>query len=699
MVSQLSSKIEKDNLAFFRLFTAFAFSSVASSMRVTFSTIGREPMPVNVYCLNLARSGEGKGFAKSLLFNVYLKGFRKAYMDKIAPAIAENHMVKAASNRSAYSGLPEKEEFITLESEYKACGESVFVFSDTTEAAIKQYRTKLVIGNTGAINYVVDEIGSSLSQHMDIMKVFLELYDKGEIEDKLLKNTDKQVRAKQVFGMVPTNLMLFGTPSKLFDGGKNEDLLYSFINTGLARRAFYNVSNKNSTYKEVDAEVIYKRRKNVSEDISTKKIKRHFTMLAKKRKHGTHYNITKKPTLLLIKYSEYCKKIASTLPNHKEDEKACLNHAENRVAKLASIYAFIDNSRTVKTIHIKNAIKMDYDSTQVFINNIMKRDKPYIRLAKYLAHIDKAVTVTDLDKELPYFPTSKQQRQEMLHNATIWGYNNQIAISTYVKDGVEFIRGKALEKTDLNKLIIALNDGSSKSANFENHYMSFKNLARFTMNPAFNFINHHTKNGKRRDDALIKGFNFVVLDVDNITNMETVKALFSDYHYILYTTKRFKKKKHRFRLILPISHKLYLNKKQYSNFMKNLYDWLPFEVDKAAKDRPRKWLTNKGKLTYNKGDRLFNITELLNTDSKKKNREYVQYTTDNARLENWFLRKMHPGNRNNMLARYAFLLADQKLKYRDIVEKVYALNNRLQSKLPKTRIDSTILVSLKERMR
>ena len=69
--------------------------------------------------------------------------------------------------------------------------------------------------------------------------MYLELYDQGSIKQKLIKNTNENKRNEDIDGKTPTNALLFGTPVKLLDGGQTEDQLYSFLETGYARRCLF----------------------------------------------------------------------------------------------------------------------------------------------------------------------------------------------------------------------------------------------------------------------------------------------------------------------------------------------------------------------------------------------------------------------------------------------------------------------------
>ena len=92
-----------------------------------------------------------------------------------------------------------------------------------------------------------------------LLNTFLELYDQGLLKPKLTKNTNDSIRDEDIIGKTPANLMMFGTPAKLFDGSATEDNFYSLLDTGYARRCIFGVgvNNRNKAYYTQDAQTIY----------------------------------------------------------------------------------------------------------------------------------------------------------------------------------------------------------------------------------------------------------------------------------------------------------------------------------------------------------------------------------------------------------------------------------------------------------
>ena len=112
-------------------------------------------------------------------------------------------------------------------------GTLAFSFDSGTAPAVKQMRLKLLMSNAGSMNLELDEVGSNLTSNVEMLNTFLELYDVGKVKQKLTKNTSDNKRGEEFIGKTPTNLMLFGTPTKLLDGSKTEEELRLLINKGI----------------------------------------------------------------------------------------------------------------------------------------------------------------------------------------------------------------------------------------------------------------------------------------------------------------------------------------------------------------------------------------------------------------------------------------------------------------------------------
>ena len=169
--------------------------------------------------------------------------------------------------------------------------------------------------------------------------------------------------------------------------------------------------------------------------------------------------------------------------------------------------------------------------------------------------------------------------------------------------------------------------------------------------------------------------------------------LLEDYTFLISTTKRHTEETNRFRLILPLSHRIKLSTYDYSRFMKNVFDWLPFPVDEAAKDISRKWASHPGHHEYNQGSIL--DATLFIPETKKSDEMRAKITaTGVGNIERWFINHTTTGNRANHLYRYGMVLVDAGMALGDIVDKLESFNSKLETPLPEEQFRNSTVKSI-----
>lgn len=690
LVDILSKKMQSKEKSFFRILVAYYLTKVASMMRVDIKTHDRGVIPINLYAINLAPSGFGKGYSTNIIEEDVIEKFREKFTQETFVASAELNLEKLAIKRAAMEGTEPSIELIAVKGEFKRLGELAFSFDSGTTAAVKQMRHKLLMANAGSVNMEIDEIGSNLVGNIDVLKVFFELFDVGKVKQKLTKNTAENIRSAEIHGNTPTNMMLFGTPAKLLDGGKVEEETISMLETGMARRCFFGVINKVDKKKNLTPEQIYDMSIDSTSTAFLLDLSKRLEKLADAVNFGITLEMTKDVSLLLIEYRLACEAKAAELSTHDHIRKAEVSHRYFKALKLAGTYAFIDGSPDIREDHVYSAIKLAEESGVGF-DKLMKRDKNYVKLAKYIAEAGKEITHVDIMEDLVFYKGSETQKREMMTAAIAWGYRNNIVIKRIFTDGIEFLKGESLDETSLKKILVC--HSTDIATGYTNREVPFNSLHKLTQKQNFHWVAHHVVDGHRREDNIIQGFNLVVLDVDDGSSLDTVKLLMKDYKYLVYTTKSHTSKKNRFRIILPMSHTLKLTKPDYAEFMKNIFEWLPFEVDTGTIDRCRKWLSHNGAYSYNDGKLL---NSLLFIPKTAKNDERKQFIADHhslTNMERWFCDKTGVGNRSNQLIKYALMLVDSGMDLTSVQNYVLALNNKLKDRMDESEILSTILVS------
>lgn len=691
LVNVLRERTQRDDSLFFRVLVGYYFCLAASQMRCNIDTPDRGEIPVNMYTLNLAPSGYGKTMATNLLEEQVLHQFRYRFLEETFPILAETNLPKLAVKRASRKGTDPDEELVRVTKEFDNLGSLLFSFDSGTSPAVKQMRHKLLMGNAGSMNLIMDEVGANLSSNMEVFDTFIELFDKGLVKQKLIKSSSDNARNEEIIGKTPANLLMFGVPNRLLDGAKTEEELMKMLDMGYARRCFFGYVRNSHRKADRTAEQIYLDRTNRSSDTLLEELADRLENLADIINANKKLVISKDTCILLNEYQLHCESRASRLPEHQEIQKRELSERNFKVLKLAGAYAFIDDSPEVTEVHIHNAIKLAEDSGEAFIQ-LLSRDKPWVKLAKYIAAVGQDVTQADLAEDLPFYKGGSGYKSELMTLATAYGYKNNIIIKKSFSDGIEFLRGETLKDSDLSKMVISYS--SDITTDYRNEFAPFDQLHKLTQTDGLHWVAHHLNGGYRNEENCIPGFNLVVIDVDGGVNLSTAKLLLKGYKFLLYTTKRHTDDENRFRILLPINYELQMDAKDYKEFMANIYEWLPFEVDTTTNQRSRKWLSHNGHFEYNEGEVLDALPFIPKTSKNEVRKQLMNSQQSMDNLERWVINNIGDGNRNNMLLRYAMILLDGGFDFEGIRTRVMSLNDKIADKLDEVEIMSSIMTTV-----
>ena len=693
----LTSKTQNDDRRFFRTEVAYFLCKMAACMRATVVAKNMGEIPVNLYAVLLGPSGSGKGRSIGAMEDDFLFSFRKRYMDNTFPQVVEAAMWKAANDRAVYNSSDPQDEFNKLEKSFRAKGPFPFTFDSGSIPAIKQLREKLLIGTIGAINYQVDEIGMNLTAAVEPLTVMLELFDQGKTKLKLTKQSTENERSEDLDGKTPANMLLFGTPSKLLDGGETEDKFCGLLETGYARRCIF-ASNEQTRIDHggLTPAQIYQKQIQPSNNAAILKWSTQFHKLADPQMVGWKIKVDDAVAIELLTYKLDCEERADQMAQFDEIARAEMSHRYFKALKIAGALAFVDESSDLELHHLKSAILLVEESGEAF-SRIITRDKNYVRLAKYIADVNTEVTQSDLVERLSFYRGTVGKRNEMMSLAMSWGYKNHIIVKKSFIDGIEFFKGETLEKTELDKVTISYSDNFAYDYTPET--VPFDQLHLLTQEAGMHWANHHFKGGHRHDDMAIPGFNLVVVDCDGDVSLDAVHELLKDYQFLTYTTKRHTQAENRFRLIMPINYRLYLDQEEYREFMNGVLAWLPFNSDAGANQRAKKWESfDKGTYHYNEGQLLDALDFIPKTSRNEAFKEGYKSLESLDNLERWFAQRIAEGNRNNQMIKYALALVDGGMDIIQVRAQVIAFNAKLNNGLSESEIDSTIMVTVARKL-
>ena len=706
LMEQILEVIEKKtgntSKNYFRIVISFYLAQLASNMRCKIKGALYNNVPVNMYACTLMPSGSGKGHSQDILEAQVVDQFRSAFISCTLPQITQNNLDKLAQNKSIITGMPVEECLKALTDECISYGSFPYAFDSATGPAFKQVRAKAQLCGAGALSFICDEIGSNILNNSELLAIGLEVFDLGKTKNKLTKDSSTSKRTESRDDPVPTNMLWFGTPAKLLNSGKEEDEFYSELQAGYARRLFYGEGTKtNTTFatgKELRDSLLA-----CNADQKLQNISDSLAVLAGMQYYNKTLLLGDEEEELVLDYKIWCEERAECLSEESTEalRKAELSTRYWKALKLAGAYAFIDKSNLIEKKHLLSAFKLAEDSGKSF-EKIMYRDPDFVKLAKFVSKAGKPLTYASLAETLPFFKDKKKQDCEYLITlASAWGYDNGIAIKSFEINKIPFLEGQRLEETNLEKCILSIS--GDITYNYENQYIPWSKINKLGSIDNFHWCTHHfmadtSKPGlgnHRSKKHVIPEFNLIVLDIDGNCSIASAQEILKQYTYCIYTTKRHTDAQNRFRIILPMKYKLLLNESDYSQFMQNIFDTLPFAgIDSQTKDIARKWLTNKGTVLMNEGELFDPRPYIPNTSQDKERREHMKQYGDIDNISRWFLEKTKEGNRNNNLFRYGMMLKDQGYTLEEIQNKILELNSKLDNPLDINELTNTVFNSI-----
>lgn len=687
LVDILVSKTGVNDKLFFRILLAYKFAQMATMMRCGIKTaLSTQPVPPNVYALNLAESGFSKGKSVNILEDDVFSGFKMEYQVNTYQKIEDVTLSMEANELSMRMGIDIVDALNILKKQLAGTPKFKFSFAKTTIEGLRSLRLRMSMSGTGATCLETDEIGSVLTEQemVESLALGLEIYDMGKGKSKNTK-TESTI---DVPNPVPSNILMFGTPTKLLDGDKTERQFIELLETGYARRLLFGYVKSFTVNENLTAEELYEQLTNPASDMSMATYKTYFKELGNETYHNMLLTMTKDVELELLKYRLMCESNAKDFKEHQSIEKAEMNHRYWKALKIAGAYAFINKQSEITIKDLEDAIELVDESGKAF-KEILNREQTYVRLAKYIADVGRKITQVELVENLPFYKGSESQKKDLMNLAIAYGYSNGIIIKKTYSDNIEFIEGNRLEPTKLDNLIVSYSKDITE--NYKQVVGKWDEMHKLTKATGFHYCNHGFKDGYRNSDNALESFNLLMLDVDNGLTVETCTALLKDFRFLISTTKRHTEANNRFRIIFPLTHTLRLNSEDYKQFMKNIFQWLPFECDEQTADIARKWESFNGEHIYNEGKMFDAMMFIPNTKKQIETKERLEQFGSLDALQKWFvINTPSEGGRNNMIHKYGMALLDKGLDVDSILYSIEDLNSKLEKPLPTTELQTTV---------
>ena len=345
LVDIVCNKTNNFDRNYYRQVAMFFLGTVSTCMRAHIKSKDRGIVPLNIFTIALARSGYGKTFGVNTLEEI-MSDFKTRFVSETMPLLADKHITDLATAKAVKSGLSQDDEYKRLNKMYTDLGAYQMFFDSGTDAAIKQLVVKLQMANSGSINLIVDEIGDNLVGNLDVLNDFIELYDVGAIKQKLVKNTNDNKRTDDFDGNTPANMLLFGTPARLFDGSVTEDQFYEMMEKGYGRRTCLacGLESKISTFQGHTAKELYEAKINPKNTALFQTWKKRIADLANPMLHNFEIEVPDDVGILLTEYELDCKTKSLEISEYEAVRRTELENRYWKVLKIAGIFAFFDQS-------------------------------------------------------------------------------------------------------------------------------------------------------------------------------------------------------------------------------------------------------------------------------------------------------------------------------------------------------------------
>lgn len=676
------------------------------------------PITLSHASMVLALSGMGKGYSQHILESLlsgstkvleqyHLKTQKELIVDRFNEGGDPNIRVKSPSDFG-------KEV-------QKMGGIDPSGIDKSNHAALTQNFVRLQYAKAYPLFIYVDEFQDKTVQVSEIV-AFMKMAWDSKIRANKTKTSDSSKSLTPLSGVrVPSITQLIGTPS-ITDDMSAHDNLITMLKNGLARRMFFSLTDSMPINELESPEVKWQKLGMLS--ITKSEIGSELTQLTKRLVDRENKNVYFSDDTgvafmaleneMMIRSSEELDLVIK--PN--------LLGAPYRVARLSAILAVIDESEVVEKRHFDEALEFDNESRN-HLKKIVKKKQDYEILVSYLLSQTDAVTETTIIKDLgsKVYPSSGKKREDILSLAASEAISSGSVLTTALRSGVLFIQCQKLTPSSLDKIRFSFS--FHMAYGYKSYEKSFETLVKAISTPDLKkrvgqICSHGFNDNHRSHENVIKGFNMIILDIDQGKHLNNVINFYSLHYNIIYTTKRHNPSNHRFRVIIPLDSIIFLDKGSYSRALKQYQMLLPFPCDiQAGSDIAKTWATHQGICYVNTStdrpliDREENQSKLRVTlnhpseiglfDSKliipdtlesveiKKNIRPSEKNSD--RLIEWFKANIavyEGGGRNSFLFKFGMAVATNGLNSSETESQILAMNHLFSTPLPSVEVRNII---------
>jgi hypothetical protein len=676
MVSVLAGKDANSDLAhYMRVLSLFGVAVIANNVRskvqcpTDFSTV-----PANVYGIAIA----GSGLSKSRSLRYIEELFIKDALIEIK-AIAEQKM--------------EDIDPFDMEGIAKLIKEGVTIspiYKSATDSAISAIRSMMDTMDIYSVNIALDEMGSVLAKEYDMLSdTLLNAFDHGVIKPNLRRTTGVKAASKPV----PHNMMMFGSPTLIFEGkAETEKLFFDLLGAGMARRnLFAMVTSHVNHYTLVNEGATA---------IAINEISACMTYIATNY-HNRVLELDDEAKRLYIESEIKGKEDSELVSKYKPLNMVYTQNKHWLALKISALIAMMDMKQQVEAKHFNEAMAIVEESFES-LKLINSRPEKYELIVDWLCESNGEESEYTLTQELPFYADIKSKKA-FWELAKGYAYQNNITLQIEDRQNITFYQARGKTATDLTEPLIFSYSADMTTGYTPNEIGTWTDMHKVTQSDGLCYSAHRFKNGYRNKDNVITSFSLLMLDVDGGTTLDMAKIILSDYTYLISTTRNHQKEKNgivcdRFRIIMPMEYTLDLTVEQYSNFMKNIMEDLPIELDRQCTDASRFFYGASGEYWYNEGILINCDKYVSNTGESETYRKAGSNLSKKniGGISQYIIRNQH-GGRNSALIKLALLLMDTGYTHDEAKDEILRVNKQFDNPLTTRELEKTIFKTIERK--
>ncbi len=672
----------------------YALAEVSSNLRAKLKLYDSTVKPLNNYTYVFGMSGVGKDKTLTSLNSMFITAFK----EKMKKGF-EVHKNKYWSQRTMQLVDEDCEDVeAQIKEEKRLTSPFSYRISSGTEAGLSKYRVTSELYKIGAINLVVDELGSNYGFIRGIISLMLSTYEDGNSEARQLK----ELGYAAVSG-VPSNFLGYSSPTLAFDGGNTEKMIIDDIEQGMGRRSYFAYVERPKVEARTAEQVVDRARAKADEGREhSKDIQNHMLSLASPKFMYKEISLTRDAEIAIAGYHIKCEKLVSLNKDISDAENIELVNRAWKATRLAGIYAFISKEDEITEDYVEQAIYVTELSGKAF-HKVCNQPQDFERTFEF---IRKRTNTSDVDlAKQKWFPKAQTQKKELLSLARAYGFERDYLFRLKEVENVEFYSFVEVPKTNIEKITISISKDLTKG--YKTKVVPFSLLHEVICNPNYCYSMSSFKNGHRKQANAHRGQTLLIFDVDDGLKLKTAQAMFNNYKCMTAETKSHQKDKHgivcdRFRLIFVMDRKIDLSPDDFKQFMKNMAEKLGIKdlVDSAALEVGRGFYGANGNHWYSDNDKLIETADCIPSTQKEQDRKVMLNSSgigSTQGVERYLLEEAIAGNRSNTIIKYAFFLQSSGYSYEDASDKVVEFNSKLPEPITRRELDNTCLKSLKRK--